>query len=101
MPSRQLEDMRTTTHYYQFWRDWNVSAIYGRPGFNDVDALRHKLFQTCYDMKSCENAFNIPEGLDLCLLPLELHVRRVSYVATIWRNVNIPHHELPSPVGNG
>jgi len=83
-----------------------VCSMYGRAAYKDTNALRYRLFQARYEVKSVDTAFTIPDGLDLCLLPpcravLELHARRANYVAHMWRNAHVCYQRLPSPIGHG
>ena len=83
-----------------------VCAMYGRPLCSDVNKLRYMLFETRYDVNAANKSFDIPNGVDLCLLPpcrrsLEVHIMRSNYVAYMWRNAHVPHLQLPTAVGNG
>lgn len=83
-----------------------VCCMYGRPTYRDVNALRYKLFQARYDVKSTTTGLTIPPGVDSSLLPpcrssLQMHAKRANYVANVWKNSHIAYPKLPSPIGLG
>jgi hypothetical protein len=83
-----------------------VCAMYGKAQFSDCNALRYKLFQGRYDVKTSEKAFNLSNGIDLCMLPpcrssLRMHCMRSNYVAYTWKTAHVPFQNLQSPAGIG
>jgi len=83
-----------------------VCAMYGKTQFSDCNALRYKLFQGRYDVKTSQKAFNLSNGIDLCMLPpcrssLQMHCMRSNYVAYTCKTAHVPFQNLQSPAGIG
>lgn len=74
-------------------------AIYSRPKFKSVNSLRYALIkQKCCD----DDRLHLGRNVDLATLPpslgaLKQHIRRVNFQVAIWRRVDTPVVEVPSP----
>ena len=83
-----------------------VCCLYGKNKYTDINKARHDIFKSRYDAKSKESSFSTQEGIDLSLLPpcqasLHMHIERVNYQTTIWKQAHVAAPNVPSPVGCG
>lgn len=83
-----------------------VCSMYGHATYQDVDKLRHQIFQSRYDVSTNTSALNIKTGVDMSMLPpckssLQLHCQRSNYVAYVWKNSHVSHPDIPAPIGFG
>jgi hypothetical protein len=82
-----------------------VCALYGKPKFQNIDALRHFLLKSKCHSDGDDLTVKVNTNIDLSGMPpsrkcLIEHIKRANYQARIWRMGDIPISDLPKPWEN-
>jgi len=83
-----------------------VCAMYCKANYTNVNELRYDIFKTRYQPNTSSKHLAVGDRIDLSLLPpcrssLEMHTLRANYVAYTWKQANVTHPDIPSPLGLG
>ena len=83
-----------------------VCALYGKPKMTNVDDVRYSMFQQFYAPKRHGDPLEKIKGINPSSMPpchavLINKIKRVNYVATIWKNAALPEPCVVQPEGNG